>query len=416
MIDIKFIRENIEKVKANNKRRGCDADLEEIIRLDDRKKQLQTEVEGLRHERNAGAAGKPTDEERVHLRELRDKTQNLEKELMETGQKLTEKLSWLPNILANDVPRGIEPEVMKKWGEIPQFDFPIQDHVEIGKRLDLIDIERAVKVTGKRFYFLKNEAVLLEFALIQMALEYLIKKGFTPFITPELAKTRTLFGTGYLPWFKDDIYKVTTHGENDNEELSLIGTSEQMLVGYHADETIDEKKLPLKYAGFSSCFRTEDGSYGKDTRGILRVHQFNKVEQIIFCAPEDSEEWHLKCLENEEWFFQQLQIPYQVVKIPDGDFGAPGYKKYDLEAWLPGQNKYREMASNTNLTSFQTRRLGIRYRKKDTTLDYLHTISATGLAIGRTLIAILENYQQIDGSVKIPEVLQKYVGKTAILP
>lgn len=416
MLDIKFIRENIEKIKANNKRRGCKVDVDEIVQLDDQRKKIQADIEQLRHERNIGAQGKPTEEEKIHLREVRDKVQDLEKQLTELENKLNEKLSWLPNILADDVPVGMESEIIKTWGEISKFNYQPKDHVEISQKLDLIDIERAVKVTGKRFYFLKNEAVLLEFALIQMVLDFLIKDGFTPFITPELAKTRTLFGTGYLPWFKEDIYKVSTYGENDNEDLSLIGTSEQTLVAYHTGEVIDENKLPLKYVGFSSCFRTEAGSYGKDTRGILRVHQFDKIEQIILTTPETSEEMHLKCLANEEWFFQQLQIPYRIVKIPDGDFGAPGYKKYDLEAWLPGQNQYREMASNTNLTSFQTRRLNIRYRKKDATLEYPHTISATGLAIGRTLIAILENYQQEDGSVKIPEILQKYVGKTVILP
>lgn len=413
MLDIKFIREHFKEVEKNNKRRGSKVDLKEITDLDDKRLALIKEAEELRHQINVASKQKPTPEEIKKLREVGEKAKKLEGDLKEVEGKLFEKMSWLPNILSPEVPDGKSGDdnvEVRKWGEPKKFDFKARDHVELGKILDVIDIDRATKVSGARYYYLKNEAVLMELALVDFALKYLIKQGFTPFITPEVAKERTLFGTGYLPFFAEDIYKI------EKEDLSLIGTSEQTLVAYHADEILEEKDLPLKYVGFSSCFRTEAGSYGKDVRGILRVHQFDKVEQILFTTPETSEHWHNVCQENEEYFFKELGIPYRVVKICVGDFGAPGYLKYDVEAWLPGQEKYREVTSNTNITSFQTRRLNIRFRKKNGGIDYPHTISATGIAIGRAIIAILENYQQEDGSIVVPKVLRDYMGMDIIRP
>lgn len=406
MLDINFIRQNLELVKANAKRRGAKVSVDEIVALDDQRKKLQTELDNLRAEQKRKSKTKPTPSEREQLKALAEKIDRLEAELNQTEETLFERMSWLPNLLDPEVPDGesdADNRPIKYWGEPPKFDFEPRDHQEIGEALDIIDIERAVKVAQSRFYFLKNEGVRLRLALINFAFDYLTQNGFTIMSTPHLAKERTLFGTGYLPFFAEDIYKL------EKEDLSLIGTSEQTLVAYHADEILKEEELPKLYSAYSECFRTEAGSYGKDTRGIFRVHEFMKVEQIVFCTPETSAEWHEKCLQHEENILKALKIPYEVSLICVGDFGAPGYKKYDINAWFPGQGRYREVTSNTNLTDFQTRRLNIRYRRRDGSLAYPHTISATGLT-DRHLIAILENYQQKDGSVKIPEVLQPYMG------
>ncbi|MEW5805578.1 MAG: serine--tRNA ligase [Patescibacteria group bacterium] len=406
MLDINFIRENLKTVKANAKRRGAKVSVDEIVDLDNQRKKLQTELDNLRAEQNKKSKTKPSPAEIKQLKKLSEKISQLEKELAKTEQVLFERMSWLPNLLDSEVPDGKSDEdnkAIKYWGEPPKFDFEPRDHQEIGEALDIIDIERAVKVAQSRFYFLKNEGVKLRLALINFAFDYLAQNGFTIMATPHVAKEKTLFGTGYLPFFAEDIYKL------EKQDLALIGTSEQALVAYHADEILKEQDLPKLYSAYSECFRTEAGSYGKDTRGIFRAHEFMKVEQIVFCAPETSPEWHEKCLQHEENLLKALKIPYEVSLICVGDFGAPGYKKYDINAWFPGQNKYREVTSNTNLTDFQTRRLNIRYRKQDGTLAYPHTISATGLT-DRHLIAILENYQQKDGSVKIPDALLPYMG------
>ncbi|HPN84612.1 MAG TPA: serine--tRNA ligase, partial [Victivallales bacterium] len=277
------------------------------------------------------------------------------------------------------------------------------DHVEIGEKLGIIDIERGAKVAQSGFYYWKGKGAELCSALFYWAQKCLIKKGFSSLFTPCVAKLETLYGTGYLPFFEDQIYKL------QNEDLALIGTSEQTLVGYHADEMIPSASLPILYTSFTPCFRTEAGSYGKASRGIFRVHQFHKVEQIVFCLPEESEKYHRICLENEEYFLKELGIPYRVVDVCVGDMGAPGYRKYDVEAWFPGFNGYREVTSNTNLTEFQSRRLNIRYKKDDGEKGFVHTISATAVT-DRFIIAILENFQNEDGSVTIPEVLRSFTG------
>lgn len=415
MLDINFIRQNLEAVKANAKRRGSKVSVDEIIDLDDKRKTTQTELDNLRAELNKQSKTKPTPEKIKELKDLSGKISQLEKAVAVVETELFERMSWLPNMLDPAVQDG-EGEsgnkILRSWGEVPKFDFPVKDHQELGEALDLIDTERAAKVTQSRFYFLKNDAVRLRLALINFAFDYLSQNGFTIMATPHAAREKTLFGTGYLPFFADDIYKV---GKDKDEDLALIGTSEQTLVGYHMDEILNENELPKLYTAYSECFRTEAGSYGRDTRGIFRVHEFMKVEQIVFCTPETSPHWHDVCLKHEEAFLQALKIPYQVVLIGVGDFGAPGYKKYDIEAWFPGQNKYREVTSNTNLTDFQTRRLGVRYRKPDGILGYPHTISATGLT-DRHLIAIMENYQQKDGTIKVPEALLPYMKTEVIKP
>jgi len=267
----------------------------------------------------------------------------------------------------------------------------------------VIDTKRGAKVAQSGFYFWKGQGAQLCNALFFWAQQELVKKGFTSFFTPCVAKENTLYGTGYLPFFADQTYQL------DSEDLALIGTSEQVLVGYHADETLNAGELPLCYTAFTPCFRTEAGSYGKATRGIFRVHQFHKVEQIIFCLPEESEKYHQVCQENEEYLAQQLALPYRVVDVCVGDLGAPGYRKYDMEAWFAGFGKYREITSNTNLTDFQSRRLNIRFKGTDGAKGFVHTISATTVT-DRWVIAIMENFQQEDGSVVVPEVLRPYTG------
>ena len=417
MLDIKYIRENLEAVTKNAIRRGSKVDPGEVVALDDRRLELQRKVEDLRAERNRlndeiKKAGKPTTEQIGQSKEIKEQLVSLEASLAEAAKEVLEKASWLPNLLSSEVPDGKDDYgnvEIKKWGELPQFKFEIKDHQALGETLDILDIERATKVTASRFYYLKGGGMLLTWALFTWAISELVKRGFTPFLTPDVAREKTLYGTGYLPFFADDIYKL------EGQDLALIGTSEQTLVAYHQDEVLDPAKMPLRYTAFSPCFRTEAGSYGKDTRGIFRVHQFHKVEQIIFSTPSDSPKCHEECLQSEEYFLQQLGIPYRVVNVCVGDFGAPGYKKYDIEAWFPGQQRYREVTSNTNLTDFQTRRLNIRYKNENGESVYLHTISATAVT-DRFVIAILENFQQEDGSVIVPEVLRKYTGFDLIKP
>jgi len=299
--------------------------------------------------------------------------------------------------------------VLRNWGKTKDFDFEPHDHVTIGKNLGLIDIERGAKVSGARFYYLKKEAVLLELALVRWVMELLAKRGFVPIIPPVLVKGQIMEGGGYLPTGEEEIYKTT------RDDLYLVGTSEQSILGLYSAEILEENRLPLRYAGFSSCFRREAGSYGKDVRGIFRVHQFDKVEMFSFSAPEKSWEELEFFLSLEEEIMRSLKLPYQVVVMCTGDLGPPAAKKYDIEAWMPGQGRYRETHSTSNCTDFQARRLNIKYRRGKEN-RFLHTINGTAVAIGRTLIAILENYQNEDGSVTIPEVLRPYLGIDKILP
>ena len=315
-------------------------------------------------------------------------------------------MGWLPNFLADDVPDGHDDDANKELkivGEKAEFDFTPLDHQELGEKLDIIDTARGAKVAQRGFYYWKGKGAILANALFFWTQRELVNSGFTLFTTPCLGKERTLYGTGYLPFSADQTYKL------ENEDLSLIGTSEQTLIAYHTDETLTDKQLPAYYCSFSPCFRTEAGSYGKDVRGIFRVHQFHKVEQVAFCLPEESDKCHLKCLENEESLFQKLGLNYRVVNVCVGDLGAPGYKKYDIEAWFPGHGAYRELTSNTNLTDFQSRRLGIKYKTKDGKKGFVHTISATAVT-DRVICAIMETFQQADGSIVIPEVLRPYTG------
>jgi len=413
MIDIKLVRDNPEFIKKNCERRGAKVDVDAIVKLDAERKELLQKLETLRADRNRlSKECKDNPEAREKVKALKEEMALLEPREGELNAKLDELLSWMPNILDAEVPGGntdADNKEIRKVGAIPSFDFKPRDHQELGEILDIIDAKRGAKVAQSGFYYWKGKGAMLCQAMFAWTQAQLVQKGFTPFMTPCVAKTQTLFGTGYLPFFSDQIYKL------EKEDLALIGTSEQTLVGYHADETLDGASLPLRYTAFTPCFRTESGSYGKATRGIFRVHQFHKVEQIIFCHPEDSVKQHLFCLENEEALLQKLGIPYHVVDVCVGDMGAPGYRKYDVEAWFPGFGAYREVTSNTNLTEFQSRRLGIRFKDKDGNKGFVHTISATAVT-DRVAIAILENFQRADGSVVVPEVLRPFTGFDVIEP
>ena len=406
MLDLKLIRENAEMIKANCQRRGFPIDVDGLLVLDRDYRALDREIEELRARRNRLSKECASDPAaRDEVKKIKLALNSKETALEALQKKMMTVLTRMPNLLAPDVPDGSDDTgnvEIRKVGIIRDFDFPIKDHQELGEMHDILDIARGAKVAGAGFYYWKGKGAMLAQALYFYVQRFLIERGFVMFMTPCLAKERTLFGTGYLPFFADQTYNL------EGEDLALIGTSEQTLVGYHADDVLDGEKLPLCYTAFTPCFRTEAGSYGKASRGIFRVHQFHKVEQIVFCKPEDSPKYHEFCLKNEEDLLKALKIPYHVVNVCVGDLGAPGYKKYDIEAWYPTFKTYREVTSNTNLTSFQSRRLNIRYKQGEEK-DFVHTISATA-ATDRLLIAIMENYQQKDGSIEVPEILRPLAG------
>jgi len=406
MLDIQYIRENTDKVKKATAAKQLDPALvDKLLELDEKRRKLLGEIEGIRAKRNKLAAEKNIEEGK----RIKEELKALEPELQKVEDEYRRACLEIPNPPAEDVKEGKdegENEVVRKWGEPKKFDFEAKDHLALGEALGVIDVERAAKVSGARFGYLKADAVVLELALVNLAMETLIKEGFIPVVPPVLIKKESMEGMGYLEHGgQDNMYVL------DKDGLILVGTSEQSLGPMHQGETLD--KLPLRYVGFSPCFRRESGSYGKDTRGILRVHQFDKVEMFSFTKPEESDKEHEYLLSLEEKLLQALNIPYQVVKMCSGDLGAPAARKYDLEAWMPGQGKYRELTSTSTCTDFQARRLNIKYKDGDKTI-FVHTLNGTAFAIGRTIIAILENYQQKDGSVVIPEALRKWFGKDKI--
>ena len=412
MLDIKFIRENAEVVQANCKRRKYPVDIDAILEIDADIRKLTREIDEMRAERNrlSKLCG-PDPEARERVKSMKATLAEKEELCADRQKKLTKLISYMPNMLADDVPDGDDDSgnvELRKEGTIREFNFKVRDHQELGELCDILDIARGAKVAQSGFYYWKGKGAMLAQALYFWVQKELVAKGFTMFMTPCAAKERTLFGTGYLPFFADQTYNLK------DEDLALIGTSEQTLVGYHADDLLAADELPLKYTALTPCFRTESGSYGRASRGIFRVHQFHKVEQIIFCKPEESPKWHDFCLENEEMILRKLNIPYHVVNVCVGDLGAPGYKKYDIEAWFPAFGAYREVTSNTNLTEFQSQRLNIKFKDGDQR-RYVHTISATA-ATDRLIIAIMETYQQEDGSIVVPEVLRPYTGFDVIEP
>lgn len=404
MLDINYIREKSKEVKKKSLDKGVDIDVDKIVELDKKYRELQQEVQGLREERNKAAKEKNIE----HGKEIKEKLGLLEDDLDKLKKELDGLLLQIPNPAKDDVKVGKDEsknEVIRAEGEKKEFGFTTKDHLELGEMLDIIDVKRAAKVSGARFAYLKNEAVMLEFALYQYALEALVSEGFTPIIPPAIINKEAMRGLGYMEnGGEDDMFHL-----KDDDKV-LVGTAEHSLVPMHKDEVLNDKKMPLRYAGFSSAFRREAGSYGKDTRGIFRVHQFDKVEMVSFVKEGEDDRELEKLLDLEEKLFQGLGIPYQVVKMCTGDLGFPAAKKYDIEAWIPSQNKYREVTSVSTVTDFQSRRLNIKYKDGEDKKKFVHILNGTAFAIGRTIIAILENYQQEDGSVIIPEVLKKYMG------
>lgn len=406
MLDLKFIKENRDKVEANNQSRGILVDMDRLMSLYDQRNEKLLSIEEKRNIKNKNSKVKPTPDLIQEMKKLGEEIRDLEINLKVIEDELDNLLWQLPNMNWVDTPLGKsdqENKIIKTVGEMPEFDFMTLDHVALGAKLDLIDTEKGSEISGARFWYLKNELVDLEMALISFAWKKMRQAGFKPLAVPSLVKEKAMFGTGFFPADKNEIYKVNP-GEDD---LYLIGTAEVPLVNYHAGEILDLKE-PIKYFAFSPAYRREAGSYGKDTKGILRGHQFDKIEMVIFCKPEQSEEMHQQILAIEEEIYKDLGLPYHVLNICSGDLGPVAAKKYDIEAWLPGQNQYREITSCSNTTDFQARRLDIRYHK-DGKRPLCHTLNGTVMALGRTLIAIMENYQTKDGTIKVPKVLQQYL-------
>jgi len=421
MLDIKFIRQNPEKLKEACKNKQVKVDIDELLEVDKKRREKIQALEDMRAQKNKASKVisftrdmKEKKKMILEMQELDKNSDRLNKKMKELEEEFNNLMLQVPNLPREDVPIGKDDKdnvVLKEVGGKTKFDFKPKDYLEIAGKSDLIDIKRAAKVSGTRFSYLKNEAALIEFALVNLAFENLIKEKFVPVIPPVMLKEEMARGTGYFEAAdKREAYFIP------EDNFYLVGTSEQSLIAMHSDEILEEKDLPKRYVGFSTCFRREAGAYGKDTKGILRVHQFDKVEMISISKPEDSEKEHQFLLEIEENLMKFLKIPYQVVKICTGDLGMPAAAKYDIEAWIPSENKYRETHSTSNCTDFQARRLNVRYRDKEGKLNFVHTLNGTAFAIGRTLIAILENYQQKDGSVKVPEILQKYTGFKEIKP
>ncbi|MGH3090207.1 MAG: serine--tRNA ligase [Rubrobacteraceae bacterium] len=421
MLDLKYIRENVQTVKENCKNRGVEADVDLVVELADRRSALITELNELRQKQNEMAKniGRERDEEKrtaliEESRTFKESVPRKESELHEVERRLYEEQLNIPNITHPDSPIGkddTENVEIRRWGQIPDFSFEVRDHVELGESLGIIDFDSGAKTTGSKFYFLRGDAVLLELGLIRYAMDILIERGFTPTITPDLARDEMLVGTGFIPRGPEaQIYSV------EETDLSMIATAEITLAGSLADEIVEERELPIRLAGLSHCFRTEAGAHGRASRGLYRVHQFTKVEMFAFTTPEQSEETHREMLEIEEGIFRGLGLPYRVVDICTGDLGGAAYRKYDLEAWMPGRNDFGEVTSTSNTTDYQARRLKIRYRPEGGRPQLLHTLNGTALAISRALIALLEIHQREDGSVQLPEALVPYVGKEKIQP
>lgn len=413
MLDFKFIRENRGLVESWLLKRGVNYPLDELLELDSRRRKIISELQELRHKRNVVTEeiaklkreGKEASSLILEMRQVGEKISKLEKELAKVEEDLYSLELKMPNMVHESVPPGVGEEsnvVVRSWGKVKQT--VSKDHIDLGLELGLIDVERAARVSGARFYYLIGDLVRLNHALIQYGLDFCREKGMQILQPPYMLKGEVMRGAVDLAAFEDSIYKV------EGEDLYLLTTSEHAILAYHMKEIIEGSRLPVRYCGISPCFRREAGAHGRDTKGIFRVHQFEKVEQFVFCKPEDSWTEHEKLIANAEEFFRSLGIPYRVVNICAGELGAPAAKKYDLEAWLPGQGKYREMVSASNCTDWQARRLSIKYRDKmGDEPKYVHTLNSTLVATERTLIAIMENYQKDTVCFEIPKVLRKYM-------
>ena len=417
MLDYRFIKENLEAVKANIEARNMTADADKVVELFDKRTELVTALQVLQTERNENAKsmkGKLEPDVRQKLIEegkaLKEKIAAMEKELSEAEALLDEAGRQIPNMAHPDAPVGkvdTENLEVKQVGKVPQFDFEPKDHVQLASELDLVDFDEAAKVSGPKFYYLKNEAVFLEQAVVMYALNILRKHGFTPFITPDVAKAEILQGIGFNPRGNEsNVYCI------EEEGTCLVATAEITLGGYHSGEILEKAKLPLKYCGLSHCFRREAGAAGQFSKGLYRVHQFTKLEMFVYCTPEESDAIHEQLRQIEEEIFEGLKIPFRVVDTCTGDLGAPAYRKWDLEAWMPGRNggDWGEVTSTSNCTDFQARRLNVRFKDDDGKNKYVHMLNGTAVAVSRVLVAILENYQNADGSITVPEVLVPFCG------
>ncbi len=418
MIDPRILREDPESVKASVRRRGLDIDIDGLIELERAVRRVRSEAEMARAEqKDAGAtiarlSGPAKEAAIAEVATLADRVKTLGAEADRLWTEFEQRWLTVPNLVdpsAADGHTEEDAEVLREVGEIPQPVFTPRDHTSLGELLDVIDTTRGVKVSGSRFGYLKGRAVLLEFALVRWSLDRLVDMGHIPMVPPVLVREEALVGTGFFPADREQVYAVPDDG------LYLVGTSEVPLAAYHGGEIFEPDDLPARYAGFSTCFRREAGTYGKDTTGIFRVHQFDKVEMFVFCRPEDSLAEHERLLEIEESLVRELEVPYRVVNIAAGDLGASAAKKYDIEAWFPSEQRYREITSCSNTTDYQARRLRVRYRGQGGN-EIVHTLNGTACAVGRTILALLENHQQEDGTVLIPEALRSYTGFDHISP
>ncbi len=407
MLDINFIKENLEKVKKSVENRKASVNLDQLLELDAQRRDLIVKVDDLRAKRNIAAKSR---DKGLGVR-VKDELQELEKKLSEIAKQFNDLMLQVPNILMDEVPIGdvSKNKIIRKSGDLPKFSFKIKDHIELGKLLNIIDFEKGVKVGGFRGYYLKNEGAKLHWAVLNFASDHLVTKGFLPVVPPVINRRFALLGSGQFPWGEEDTYKI-------GDEDFLVGTAEIPLMAMHSDEAFELKDLPKKFVGMSACFRTEIGSYGKDTKGLYRVHEFYKVEQVVLCEADEQESlgFFEEIQENSEEILQELDLPYQVVALSSQDMGKKAAMTYDIETWMPGREGYGETHSNSIVLDFQTRRLKIKYRDKNGQLKFCHALNNTAIASPRILIALLENNQQEDGSVKIPEVLQKYTGFSEI--
>ena len=415
MLDIAFIREFPDLVKAGAKKKRIQVDIDRLLDVDRQRRGLITEIEQLRAERNRQSklmSSLPPSEREAILAETRGLTEQLKRSetaLAPLEAEFEQLMLQVPNVPADDVPEGLtdaDNVEIRRWGERPSFSFTPRDHVELGEILDLIDVKRAVRIAGTRTYYLKNEAVLLELAVLRFTLDHMMRRGFIPMLVPHLVKDEAMIGTAYFPGGEEQAYRV------EKDAVNLVGTAEVPLTAYHYDEILHEAELPKRYVGMSACYRREAGTYGRDTRGLYRIHQFHKVEQVIICTADEqvSIAEHEDIVRHAEEILQALQLPYRVVNVCGGDLGAPQVKKYDIETWMPSRNGYGETHSASRFYDFQARRLKLRYRDRQGRVHYAHTLNNTVIASPRILIPILEIYQQEDGSVIVPEALRPYMG------
>jgi seryl-tRNA synthetase len=428
MLDIKFIRENKEAIAEAAKNKNIDVELDKLLVIDKKRRSLMIELDKVRAKRNEVAkstqGARPTEEQIIEGKKLKEKAGEIENELNKINLEYQELMVQVPTITAKDVPVGKDENEnveAEREGQPTKFDFEPKDHIQIAKDLDIIDFERGAKVSGYRGYYMKNEGASLQMALMMYALDQLVQKGFTLMIPPTLVKEYVLFGSGYFAGKNfneevDEVYKIANKeieadGQSNKEDKFLIGTAEPSLLAYHSKEVLDKSQLPLKFCGFSPCYRSEIGSYGKDTKGLYRVHEFMKVEQVCLCEADvdQAEKLHKEMLEISKEFHRALGLPYRVLEICTGDMSAGKYRMYDLEVWMPSRNGYGETGSASNFLDWQARRLDVKYKDEDGDKKYVYMLNNTAIPSPRFIIAILENFQQADGSVKIPEVLRKYM-------